>query len=108
MDKRVYGLFDNVKEVKHGFEVVKYLRSDKPFIFTFHNSFNLKNSQNNANVIRVNYNTRNRVINSYVHKCYKNNTPPKIICPISVLVKVKAALTRELFDLSVFNIIFLN
>lgn len=108
MDKRVYGLFDNVKEVKYGYEVVKCLRNNKPFIFTFHNSFNLKNNQYNANVLRVNYNTRNRVINSYVHRCYKNNTPPKIICPISVLEKVKASLVREFFDLSVFNIIFLN
>ena len=108
MYKSVYGLFYNVKEVKYSYEVVKCLRYNKPFIFTFHNSFNLKNNQYNANVIRVNYNTRNRVINSYVHRCYKNNTPPKIICPISVLEKVKASLVREFFFFFLFNIIFLN
>lgn len=59
-------------------------------------------------ILVAKYNTRNRVINSYIHKCYKENLPIKIVCPISVLPKVSKALQRDWFDYTKFKVVFVR
>lgn len=88
-------------------QALALLNSKVPCIIIINNYIEPKFIDSKKTLV-AKYNTRNRVINSYIHKCYKENCPIKIVCHLSVLPKVSKALERDCFDYTKFNIVFVK